>query len=630
MLRYSLRLLSEISKEWTEHPNIVLRGVFTAPADKVALIEEVPHAVGAGTGSSSDPPSGSISLIRRQVTYGQLRHLIGMTLKDLNREPLTQKLMALKKHDESGTGNCVILAEPGIAYAVGLLACWGAGLQATPLCHQHRLHTEMAHTLTDSDSSWCMFDEAVLEQVVQGGMVSNQPSDRNPQQLVESEFWGRYGTEPRLSVRIPLNEIVGELEAAQAAGEPLLSDGELPLPRPRAADDDALMIYTSGTTNKPKGVVHTHESVSNQVKILLDAWRWTATDKILNLLPLHHVHGLVNILCCALAAQATCVFAPLKGNNRWVCDRLVQGDLSLFMAVPAIYAKLIETWEALSAEERAKRRALSKSSFRLMVSGSAALPIPFIQSWRSLTGHTLLERYGMTEVGMALSQPYSPLEARIPGTVGMPLPTVDTAVVAEVEPQQPSAASNQEGQTSYDQVGQLLLSSPSVFHRYWRNPTATAKEFQVDPSDGKRWFKTGDTVGVRKAQVKDGESAVVSVNVFSILGRTSVDIIKSNGYKISALEIESTLLQEPTILTEVAVFGVPDATKGESIAAVFTLNPPNRSLSPEEAENKLRQLAKERLAPYKAPSLYFCFPDTIPKNAMGKVNKKELRNRILS
>jgi acyl-CoA synthetase (AMP-forming)/AMP-acid ligase II len=313
------------------------------------------------------------------------------------------------------------------------------------------------------------------------------------------------------------------------------------------------------------------------------------------------------------------------------------------MAVPAIYAKLIETWEAFSADERAKRLALSKSSFRLMVSGSAALPVPFIQSWRSLTGHTLLERYGMTEVGMALSQPYSPLEARIPGTVGIPLPTVDTKVCAEADSQRttPSAEKTEkssgesapqkgQGTPSYDQVGQLLLSSPSVFHRYWRNPNATAQEFEVDiDAEGKRWFKTGDTVGVRQAQVKDGENAVVSVNVFSILGRTSVDIIKSNAYKISALEIESALLQEPTILSEVAVFGVPDSTKGEAIAAVFTLNAQNRLLSQQDAESRLRLLAKERLAPYKVPSQYFLLPDSIPKNAMGKVNKKELKKTIL-
>src|SRR3989449_2707988 len=170
-----------------------------------------------------------------------------------------------------------------------------------------------------------------------------------------------------------------------------------------AAGRRAMIVYTSGTTGKPKGVVTTHANIAGQVTSLVTAWEWRADDWILLVLPLHHVHGIVNVLTCALWAGARCEMLP-KFDAARVWSRLADGDLTLFMAVPTIYTKLIAAWDA-APEEQQRARSAGCARLRLMVSGSAALPVPTLERWRAISGHTLLERYGMTEFGMALSNP---------------------------------------------------------------------------------------------------------------------------------------------------------------------------------------------------------------------------------
>src|SRR5690606_33428361 len=178
-----------------------------------------------------------------------------------------------------------------------------------------------------------------------------------------------------------------------------------PLPEV-APDRAALMLYTSGTTSRPKGVVTTHANIAAQVASLVQAWEWAASDRILNFLPLHHIHGIINVLSCALWSGACCEFLP-KFDATAVWNRLAQEDaqpLSLFMAVPTIYARLIAAWEAASeAQQQAWSAACRR--LRLMVSGSAALPVSTLERWQAISGHVLLERYGMTEIGMAISNP---------------------------------------------------------------------------------------------------------------------------------------------------------------------------------------------------------------------------------
>ena len=235
-------------------------------------------------------------------------------------------------------------------------------------------------------------------------------------------------------------------------------------------------------------------------------------DHILNILPLHHVHGIINVMSCALYSGATCSFLPrFEATQVW--SEFASGRINVFMAVPTIYYKLIRCWEDSDRSEQQLYSDACKK-FRLMVSGSAALPVSVLEKWKKITGQILLERYGMTEIGMGLSNPYN--GERRPGHVGMPLPGVDIRLRTEDNKQVKSGS-----------PGEIQVKGPSLFKEYWEKPKATRETFTQDG-----WFRTGDI-----ALVNDG--------YYKILGRDSIDIIKSGGYKISALEIEEVLRQHP-------------------------------------------------------------------------------------
>lgn len=351
-----------------------------------------------------------------------------------------------------------------------------------------------------------------------------------------------------------------------------------------SADRRATILYTSGTTSRPKGVVTTHANITAQITSLTEAWEWSGDDRILLCLPLHHVHGIINVVSCALWSGAVCeMTARFDADMVW--KRLGCGELTLFMAVPTIYFKLIGAWESYSAARQATLRG-GAGKLRLMVSGSAALPVSTLERWREITGHTLLERYGMTEIGMALSNPYR--GERIPGTVGTPLPGVEVRLVDD------SGAEVSEGAP-----GEIEVRGSTVFHEYWQRPEATGEAFR----DG--WFRTGDT-------------AVVAQGVYRILGRTNIDILKTGGHKVSALEIEEAL-REHSAIRECAVVGLPDAEWGECVAAALVLND-GQMLDLET----LRTWAKDRLAVHKVPSRLLLLDD-LPRNAMGKVTKPAVR-----
>jgi malonyl-CoA/methylmalonyl-CoA synthetase len=267
-----------------------------------------------------------------------------------------------------------------------------------------------------------------------------------------------------------------------------------------------------------------------------------------------------------------------------VWDRIAGGELTLFMGVPTVYSKLIAAWEAASPERRAQ---LSEacSSLRLMVSGSAALPVSTLERWKQISGHTLLERYGMTEIGMALSNPLH--GSRVPGSVGTPLPGVEVQLVeAGGQPVAPGMP------------GGIEVRGRSVFSEYWAKPDSTREAFR----DG--WFITGDT-------------AVVENGVYRILGRTNIDILKTGGHKISALEIEE-VLRGHSAIAECSIVGVADEEWGERVGAAVVLH--DGQLLDLQA---LRSWAREWLAPYKLPSRLVVL-DALPRNAMGKVMKTAL------
>lgn len=351
-----------------------------------------------------------------------------------------------------------------------------------------------------------------------------------------------------------------------------------------APERRAMILYTSGTTSKPKGVVTTHKNIEAQITTLVDAWAWEGNDHILNILPLHHVHGIINIMSCALWSGACCEFLP-KFDAGTVWEIIGSGRLSLFMAVPTIYYKLIAFWETVSESERLTLSEAA-SKLRLMVSGSAALPVPVMLKWKEITGQTLLERYGMTEIGMGLSNSYT--DERRAGHVGLPLPGVQIRLVNEQNELVPD-----------NSPGEIQVKGPSVFKEYWQKQKATDNAFTKDG-----WFITGDI-------------AVLNNGYYKILGRDSVDIIKSGGYKISALEIEDVIRKLDGV-DDCAVVGLPDEEYGEVVAAGIV------SKQAEMDFEKITILLKEQLPLYKIPRKYVVIK-ALPRNVLGKVTKNELK-----
>ena len=440
-------------------------------------------------------------------------------------------------------GAVAFLIEPGAAFVQTLFGIWHAGALAIPLSPLHA-GPELAHVIADATPAVVVASRALA---------------------------------PRL--------------AAAAPGVPVVIAEELPSAPPPGpnvhvhprADADGLMLYTSGTTGRPKGVRLSHAALAATVSSLQQAWRWRSDDRLLHVLPLHHTHGLIVALLGALWVGAEVRFLPFAEVEAW--DALT--GATVFMAVPTIYARLMQTFDAASPDQRARWSA-GAAGLRLATSGSAGLPATLHAAFARATGHSLLERYGMTEIGMALSNPYD--GPRVPGAVGRELPGVVVDITDESGRTLPA-----------DEPGELRVRTTQMFSGYHGDPAATAASFDADGR-----FRTGDT-GVRDV-----------AGVVRLLGRTSIDIIKSGGYKLSALEIEAVLLDHPAV-AEVAVLGVDDATFGELVTAWVV---PRGLAAPTLAE--LQAFARERLAPYKLPRALHVI-DELPRNAMGKVQKQRLR-----
>lgn len=444
------------------------------------------------------------------------------------------------------------MVPPSFAYVAVQWGIWRAGGIAVPLCVQHPLPS-LRYVLEDTGA------EKLVVHPDYEGLLSTTANE--------------------LKIGLLLTTTLLPVKSKNQDKSP-----HIQLPK-IAPDRSAMILYTSGTTSLPKGVVSTHANIIFQIKTLVEAWHWSAEDQILNVLPLHHVHGIINVLSCALWSGGCNEFMPrFEATKVW--EKFASGELSLFMAVPTIYYKLIRAWEVQDDENR-KRYAAGARQLRLMVSGSAALPVSTLEKWRSITEHTLLERYGMTEIGMALSNSYT--GERRPGHVGQALPGVDLRLVDD----------QGDTITAVNQAGEIQVKGANVFRAYWNKPQATQGAFTEDG-----WFRTGDI-----AELNDG--------LYRILGRDSVDIIKSGGYKISALEIEEVMLRHPSI-EECAVVGIPDPEWGELIAAGIVSN--NSSLDPEAISNWL----KEQLPKYRIPRRYLQL-ESLPRNTLGKVTKNELK-----
>ena len=497
------------------------------------------------------PPTSSLPFLNRVASFGGRMAVIDdegtWTYEALWEQACGLACRLLGGTQDLNEAPIAFIAPPGRAYVAAQWGIWLAGGIAVPLCLKHP-PPELQYVLEDTGAQ---------------------------KVIVHPQFE---------SLLAPLCQQLNlQMLATDARGE------GCPLP---VVDESrgAQILYTSGTTSRPKGVVTTHANLTAQIMTLIEAWGWREDDHILHVLPLHHTHGIVNVLLCALWAGATCEMLPAF-DAETVWDRFKNRPLTLFMAVPTIYQRLIRSWEEANEEEQAER-SVACQKLRLMVSGSAALPVSVLKRWQGISSHTLLERYGMTEIGMALS---NPLEGeRRAGTVGQPLPGVGLRLVDD----------SGEEITASDTPGEIQIQGLSVFKEYWQRPKATAAAF----TDG--WFLTGDR-------------AVREEGYYRILGRMSVDIIKTGGYKVSALEIEEILRTHPAI-QECAVVGVEDLDWGERVCAGVVLRP-GKTLD----QDALRTWAKERLAPYKVPASVL-FLDDLPRNVMGKVTKPPLKQQFQS
>jgi malonyl-CoA/methylmalonyl-CoA synthetase len=338
------------------------------------------------------------------------------------------------------------------------------------------------------------------------------------------------------------------------------------------ADTPAAIVYTSGTTGRAKGAVLTHGNLAANARTLVDAWRITAADRYLAVLPLFHVHGLANGVCSWLASGCRMRLVERFAHER--AEALFEEFRpTLFFGVPTVYVRLLE----LPAE--AARRLGAR--MRLFVSGSAPLPARVFDAFRSKFGHAILERYGMTETLMTIGNPYD--GERRPGTVGRPLPGVEVRLVG------PDGQEVPDGET-----GELQVRGPSVFGGYWRRPEATAAAF----ADG--WFRTGD-LGLRSA---DG--------YVTLRGRAS-DLVITGGFNVYPREVEEVLLEQPGV-REAAVVGRPDAVRGERPVAFF---------AGDALPSALEAACRRQLASFKVPAA-FVRVDALPRNALGKVEKHRL------
>jgi acyl-CoA synthetase (AMP-forming)/AMP-acid ligase II len=470
-----------------------------------------------------------------------------------------------------GRGDRVaVYAETCLEQIIALFGNYFLGAIHVPINTRYRT-LELAHILADSEPAAVIVDEA-------GGDVLESALARAALQ------------------RAPVCVGIGERSNGFRFSE-LLDAEPGNYIRPRD-EDPCLIIYTSGTTGPSKGVVHTHDGVIANTRALTGLWTWSRNDRLALALPLFHVHG----LCVGIHGAATHGMSVLLERRFDVASIVARfseseaGQASVFMGVPTMYAAIVEYLRQHPEAAPALARG------RLFCSGSAPLSPEIWHAFAELTGHKILERYGMTETLITLSNPF--VGVRMPGSVGQPVPGCDAAVVDD-----------HGKELEAGEIGELIVHSNGVMTGYWNLPQQTAASFIPD-RDGRPWFRTGDVAFIDE----DG--------YFHLVGRSSVDIIKSGGFKISAVEIEDVLANHPTV-REVAIVGVDDPKWGQKVIACVVTNPAAAGEldDPGQLLDALIAHHRDRLADFKRPrGLYLC--EELPRNAMGKVQKHLLLEAI--
>jgi len=468
----------------------------------------------------------------------------------------------------AGTPRVAVAARPGSAFAAGLLGAWAAGCAAVPVS-PGAAAAEVRRAV-----------EVCGVRAMVGAAV-----DRS----------GTMATAAGAGVDIPWIEVgKGEVGPPEVPGVADMLEGSAG----RYADGKgAAVLFTSGSTGRPKAVVHTHGSLRSQVEALTGAWGIGEEDTVLHCLPVDHIHGLVNALLCPLGVGARVDFLGGGFEAGRVWQRLGEAPrITVFMGVPAMYAKLVRACEGQDGAPGA-----AGGELRLAVSGSAACPVPVLEGWQRVTGGQIpLERFGMTETGMVLS---NPLEAsgRRAGLVGQPMGVMECRVVA--------GDGAGEGASREAKEGELRVRGPQLFSGDLGDPAATTAAF-----DEQGYFRTGDVV--RREELPGG-------GWYRVLGRASVDILKTGGHKVSALEVEGALLTLEGV-REAAVVGIPSPIMGHVIGAAVAVEP-GAGLD----EGALTEHLRAHISRYKLPKV-FRFVDALPRNAMGKVNKRDLLQSLFS
>jgi malonyl-CoA/methylmalonyl-CoA synthetase len=432
---------------------------------------------------------------------------------------------------------------------------------------------ELRHILSDSGARLCLTGPQGLREL---SRMANELPDLEAVILA-----GDDGTGVGTGVEGVANATIGRVSVF--GGSDLLAEASPGIPA--APDPSAIAIigYTSGTTGRAKGAMLTHANLAANATAVVEAWHWTRHDRLLLTLPLFHVHGLCVGFHGTIMAGASADVRP-RFDAGTVFQELLHGSPTMFFGVPTMYTRLLA--EAAASTER-------PNPIRLYVSGSAPLSVQAFNDFARLFGQHLLERYGMTETLMNLTNPYD--GERRPGTVGKAFPGQQARIV-NVETRLPVVDR---------QLGEIQVRGPHVFKGYWGRPDATAAAFDADG-----WFNTGD-LGTRSA---DG--------YFTISGRAR-ELIISGGYNIYPREVEEVLLGHPAV-AEVAVLGMPDADLGEQVVAVLVRRPTTIA---DGLDDELLGRCRDQLAGFKKPRR-FIYVEALPRNALGKVQKHVLREQL--